>query len=215
MISNEGTLHVNLSKITLVSGKAFEGSAALRMAEDEFVCSPSRTDVWDENGWLCPYTVKLGTADLCLPAVGACLPQKQKPGGPPTRYRSQPQTNTVCELLWNNRPSWIVIGGLVYLLCPYSWVNSLAKSNKQNKTNTVWYGKRFDQLTAEPISISFPLNDWIFEGVIVYHKEQVDPRTFSATHLLILKTLKWQPTELPNKWNNLAKLKNLNQFAIV
>lgn len=28
------------------------------------------------------------------------------------------------------------------------------------------------QLTAEPISISFPLNDWIFEGIIVYHKEQ-------------------------------------------
>lgn len=71
------------------------------------------------------------------------------------------------------------------------------------------------QLTAEPISISFPLNDWIFEGVIVYHKEQVTPRTFSATHLLILKTLKWQPTELPKKLNNLAKWKNLNQSTTV
>lgn len=47
------------------------------------------------------------------------------------------------------------------------------------------------QLTAEPISISFPLNDWIFERIIVYNKEQVAPRTFSATNLLILKTLKW------------------------
>lgn len=46
------------------------------------------------------------------------------------------------------------------------------------------------KLTAEPISISFPLNDLIFEGIIVYHKEQVTLRTVSATHLLILKTLK-------------------------
>lgn len=89
MVLNEGTLLKNLSKINLVSGKAFEGSAALRMAEDEFVCSPSRIDVRVENGWLCPYTAKLGTADLCLPAVGACLPQKQKLGGPSTRSGRQ------------------------------------------------------------------------------------------------------------------------------
>lgn len=83
------------------------------MTEDEFVCSPSRTNVWDQNGLLCPYTVKFGAMNLCLPTVWPDYRKNSNSEVLPTRY--------------SKRPIWIMYGGLIVPNSSSFWFTMINK----------------------------------------------------------------------------------------